>query len=88
VVAVGPNPFRGYTTVVYTVGAATAVHGRVYDLRGRLAADLGTRIAAVGRNEWTWDGYDGEGRRQPGGLYVLELDAAGHKLRVQMTLLH
>ena len=88
VVAVGPNPFRGYTTVVYNVGVATAVHGRVYDLRGRMAADLGTRTAVVGRNEWTWDGYDGDGRRQPGGLYVLELDAAGYKLRVQMTLLH
>ncbi len=88
VVAVGPNPFRGYTTVVYTMGADVDVHARVYDLRGRMAADLGSQAAEIGRNEWTWDGTDGEGRRQPGGLYVLELDAAGYKVRVRLTLLH
>ena len=88
VVAAGPNPFRGYTTVVYTMGAAAEVHARVYDLRGRLAADLGRQAADVGLNEWTWDGNDGEGRRQPGGLYVLELEAAGSRVRVRLTLLH
>ncbi|MFN2370473.1 MAG: hypothetical protein ABR506_04875, partial [Candidatus Krumholzibacteriia bacterium] len=87
-VSVGPNPFRSYTTVTYSVEVPATVHARVYDLRGRLAADLGKRSAAVGWNEWNWDGRDGEGRRQPGGRYVLELQAAGHRLRVPLTVAH
>src|SRR5690606_37208338 len=51
-VSVGPNPFRSYTTVTYSVEVPATVHGRVYDLRGRLAADLGSRSAEAGWNEW------------------------------------
>ncbi|MBE0567260.1 MAG: hypothetical protein IH621_14970, partial [Krumholzibacteria bacterium] len=87
-VRVGPNPFRSYTTVIYTVEVATPVRGRVYDVRGRLAADLGTRGAVAGPNDWSWDGRDGKGRRQPGGRYVLELEAGRHRLRIPLTVAH
>ncbi len=87
-VSVGPNPFRGYTTVTYSLGVGATVHGRVYDLRGRMAADLGFRTADVGENTWTWDGRDGDGRHQPGGTYVLELETQGRTLRVPLTLVH
>ncbi|HPF69344.1 MAG TPA: trypsin-like peptidase domain-containing protein [Candidatus Krumholzibacteria bacterium] len=87
-VSVGPNPFRGYCTITYELGAAAPAHVRVYDLRGRMAADLGAFAGEPGANTVTWDGRDGAGRRQPGGRYVLEIEVAGHRLRAHLTLAH
>jgi hypothetical protein len=86
--AVGPNPFRGYCTVRGTLLADATVSARVYDVRGRMAADLGTSQEPAGSWALTWDGSDHGGRRQPGGRYVLRLDVEGQVFAVPLTLLH
>ena len=85
---VGPNPMYGYVTVVYTLGSVRDVSGRVYDMRGRLVADLGTRTSEVGENSWSWDGTGDDGARAASGRYVLELDAGGRTLKVPLTGAH
>ncbi len=81
-----PNPNHGLVEMHYTMGASGQVHGRVFDLRGRRVADLGSWDASVGANVLDWTGRDENGERLAGGVYVFELEGSGGTSRRQFVL--
>jgi hypothetical protein len=59
-----PNPFSDRVAMSYVLPAAARVSTRVYDLRGRMVADLGSANMSEGPHQITWDGRTNS-RREP-----------------------
>ena len=49
----------------------------VFDVQGKLVADLGGEPLTAGENVVAWGGSDQDGRRLPAGVYVLVMEAGG-----------
>jgi len=86
--SVYPNPFNSTTRISFSVGARHAVplHLAIYDLSGRMVADLSARIipAQAGihlEQKVIWDASS-----QPAGLYFVRLQAGG-EIQTQKALL-
>ena len=70
------------------LGEDVILGSRVYDVAGRMVADLmNDEVAAPGRNEITWQGDDLEGRSVSAGVYFYRLQAGGNVQTKRMTLL-
>ena len=83
-----PNPFNPRTTIAFEVPREMAVSLRVYDVAGRMVAELlSDEVARQGRNEVTWQGEDLEGRPVSAGVYFYRLEAGGIVQTKRMTLL-
>jgi hypothetical protein len=67
-----PNPFRGSTTLEYTLEEAADVRLAVYDVLGREIAVLAEGARPAGTEEVTWDAA-----ALPTGLYVSQLRVNG-----------
>jgi flagellar hook assembly protein FlgD len=68
-----PNPFNPRVTLQFDLPAAAVAHLEIFDLRGRLVADLGEKHRQAGAHSATWDGIDREGRDLPSGVYLARL---------------
>ncbi|MBZ0266799.1 hypothetical protein K8I85_01465 [bacterium] len=64
-----PNPFRGETTIRYSIPAPTAGRVRVYDVAGRAVRTLVSGDLPAGPAAVTWDGADDTGNPVPAGVY-------------------
>ncbi len=64
-----PNPASSSTTIRYSLPSAGRLTLRVYDLGGKLVAELVTADQAPGRYSVRWDRTDGRGRLVRAGLY-------------------
>lgn len=70
-----PNPFRGSTTVVFTLPEAAPVRVTVVDLLGRTVATLAdSSVIAPGRHELRWDAST-----RPAGLYFVTVESGGRR---------
>jgi hypothetical protein len=83
-----PNPFRGATTIVFSLAAEGPVRLAVYDVRGRMVRRLveGEQLPA-GSHERVWNGVDEAGRLAAPGVYYVRLDAARSGATHKMLLL-
>ena len=81
-----PNPLRAATSIPYELAAPGRVTLRVYDVSGRLIANLIDREAPAGRGLAAWDGRDAAGRRVASGAYYLALDAGGRTARGRVVV--
>lgn len=74
-----PNPFRGSTAIRFAVATEQAVSLRMYDIRGRLVADLlgglGAEAMEPGEQTLKWNGKDRNGADVAPGLYFLRLES-------------
>jgi aminopeptidase N len=70
-----PNPFRGSTTIGYTLPADGKVTLTVYDVSGRFVRRLVDARQAPGNYEAVWDGRDSAGRKASPGVYFVKLEA-------------
>jgi hypothetical protein len=61
---------------------------RAYDVAGRLVRTLLDGTRAPGPHEVVWDGAGHDGRRLPGGVYLLELSAEGRQAVRRIILLN
>ena len=68
-----PNPFNGGTVITYTLAAPAEVTVAVYDLRGRLIAELRSGPHEVGSYTTAWDGRDQAGTATASGTYILRV---------------
>ncbi len=69
-----PNPFRGATEIRFSVPVGLEpVRASVYDLRGRLVAELSVPDSREGA--LVWDGRSEDGRESPSAIYFLRLVA-------------
>lgn len=65
-----PNPFNPVTEFRFELATATLTRIEIYDLRGRLVADLGEEIREPGLHQVKWEGQDRAGRPLPSGVYL------------------
>ncbi len=73
-----PNPFGpGRQTVELCFVLPADAHARlaIYDLRGRHVVTVADELFPQGESCRMWDGYDDEGRRVVGGVYICRLES-------------
>ena len=69
----GPNPFVGTIRLAFTLSERQPVSVTIYDVKGRVVADLFAGVADQGRHEIEWNGMDSRGTRAAPGLYFLSI---------------
>ena len=76
-----PNPFNPTTTIRYELPYLSHVQLAVYDVRGRLVANLVNGVRSAGVQELTFDATN-----LPSGMYFYRLQANGHSEVKKMML--
>ncbi|HEX7344561.1 MAG TPA: agmatine deiminase family protein [bacterium] len=76
-----PNPFNAQTTIRYELPYISHVQLAVYDVQGRLMADLVDGVRSAGVQELTFDAS-----HLPSGMYFYRLQANGHSEAKKMIL--
>lgn len=71
-----PNPFNPSTEIVFATTGQEAIGIRIFDLGGRLVADLGQRQYGPGQHAMTWAGRNDAGRKVPSGVYLYQVSGA------------
>ncbi|MFQ5601006.1 MAG: hypothetical protein ACE5G2_10700 [Candidatus Krumholzibacteriia bacterium] len=75
-----PNPFNPNTLLRFDLPAEGPVWLRVYSAGGRLVRTLvGGKTLPVGTRSVLWDGHDDTNRIVASGVYLVQIDAVGHK---------
>jgi hypothetical protein len=70
-----PNPFHPETRIAFSLPDARAVRLDVYDIDGRLVANLLDGSVPAGDHAVSWDGTDRNRRRVSSGVYLYRLRA-------------
>ncbi|MGD9400761.1 MAG: T9SS type A sorting domain-containing protein [bacterium] len=70
-----PNPFTGATNIMFTLTSKSYVRIRVFDISGRMVANLYEGLAAEGENVVEWDGRTSRGEKLPAGLYFYRFES-------------
>jgi N-acetylneuraminic acid mutarotase len=70
-----PNPFADGTVFRFTLPRTAVVAARVFDLNGRLVAELSAGPLGGGQHELAWNGRDLSGARVGAGVYLFRLEA-------------
>jgi len=83
-----PNPFRGTTSISFTVGQPSPVNLSVYDVAGRRVATLVNGVHEPGRNRVVWDGRDGSGHRVAAGIYFYRLEIGSWMRTKKLLRIH
>jgi hypothetical protein len=74
---VSPNPFNPATSISFVVEKPQRVRIGVYDVRGRLVAELANGLYPAGPHAVEWRGRDTAGRTMPSGTYFFRVDLGG-----------
>lgn len=77
-----PNPFNPSTTLSFSLPAESRVSLQVYDMRGRMVADVLNEVRAAGSHQVAFDGT-----RLASGMYMYRLVTDSFTLTERMTLL-
>ncbi len=83
---VSPNPFNPSTTVTVTLARSAHLEVAIYDLAGRLVADLHNGHQDKGEHQLVWNGRTVEGLLAGSGSYLLKV-AVGDQTETQKLLL-
>jgi|GEM_PF-5838086 len=68
-----PNPFNPRVTFRFELVVGSVARLQVFDLRGRMVADLGEEAREAGPHSVAWDGVDRQGRNLPSGVYLARI---------------
>jgi flagellar hook assembly protein FlgD len=82
-----PNPMRGGTTLSFTLPRPQDVRLTIYDISGRLVAEVDDGYREAGLQEIAWDGRDANGEEVASGIYLCRLDAGEHHATGKVTVL-
>jgi hypothetical protein len=83
----GKNPFRGSTTLNYSLGASTRVVLTVFDSSGRRVRALVDEGKAGGSHSVVWDGRGESFRELADGVYFVVLEVGGQRSARKLILL-
>jgi hypothetical protein len=72
-----PNPLGPGSSIVYRLGESTNARLSIHDARGREVAVLVDEQHQAGPHQIQWDGYLGDGRRAPAGVWFVRMNAGG-----------
>ena len=81
---VNPNPSTGLASLDVSLPGESRVRARVFELNGRLVADVFDGILPEGRHRLSWRA----GRDIPSGIYFLKLRALGQVQSRRVILVH
>jgi len=81
-----PNPFRGTTTIEYTLPKDAHVTLEVYDILGRRVVTLVDQRKSSGLHTMQWDGTGGAGRPLASGIYFGRIVVDGQTATRKMTI--
>lgn len=91
-----PNPFRGYTTIEFTIPYFLGKGGsqinsdrqkvslNIYNMAGQLVSTIYSGYTKAGRHRSVWDGKSSSGRIVPSGVYIARLKIADHTKTLRM----
>lgn len=80
--SVYPNPFNPVTLLAFSLAQPQAATLVVYDMTGRVVAQLANQVYPAGEHRVTFDGA-----RLPSGIYFARLDAGGVVRALKMVLM-
>lgn len=81
-----PNPFNPHTSIRFDVPIATDVHLGVYNVGGRLVANLANRHFSPGAYEVSWEGQNEKGQDVASGVYFVKMKAGSNQATRRMVL--
>jgi DNA-binding beta-propeller fold protein YncE len=82
-----PNPFRQSTTIRYELPRPSHVSVKAYDVLGREVKRIFGGRQAAGPHAAVWDGTNNHGGRAAAGVYLISIDAGGHRETLTAVLL-
>jgi hypothetical protein len=86
-VVAAPNPFRGITTIRFSMPQAVPATLAIHDVAGRRVRTLLDGAAVDGDRRFVWDGRDDAGRALSSGVYFYRLQAGAMSRTGQVQLL-
>ena len=81
-----PNPFRGETSISFSLPEDGIVSISVYDIHGKVLRDLAGSFYQAGTSAVTWNGDDNQGRPVNPGIYVCRLIAGNTSKSIRMVV--
>jgi hypothetical protein len=72
-----PNPTRFATRIAYSTPRPERITISVYDVAGRVVAELLNGMVPAGESALSWDGRDATGRLVSAGVYSVRMEAQG-----------
>jgi len=82
-----PNPFRGMTSITFTLPSPSDARLEVFDLLGRHVRSVVNGRLEPGEHRATWDGRDDHGALVHPGIYLYRLTTAEHAQERKLILL-
>jgi len=82
-----PNPANRGATLSFSLEAREDVSMCIYDISGRLVAEIDAGPLPAGPNEMMWDGRDSGGEDVASGIYLCRLDAGDCHATGKVTVL-
>jgi len=82
-----PNPVSRGTTLSFSLEARENVSMCIYDISGRLVAEIDAGALPAGPNEMMWDGRDSGGEDVASGIYLCRLKAGDDHATSKLTVL-
>jgi hypothetical protein len=83
---ISPNPSRGVTLFHYALAQESHVRIRVYDVLGRLLAQLVDELRPAGRHQTSWGGTPSS-RSLAAGLYLIQFESGERRITRRLVLL-
>jgi hypothetical protein len=81
-----PNPFRGVTTINFSLPHEGQARLAVYNVAGQLVRTLTDGVLPAGSQSVSWDGRNQAGRSVPGGVYFYRLSTGDRTLTQKAVL--
>ena len=81
-----PNPFRGGTTINFSLPREGQARLAVYNVAGQLVRTLHDGVLPAGSQSVSWDGRNQAGRSVPGGVYFYRLSTGDRTLTHKTVL--
>jgi trimeric autotransporter adhesin len=85
--APAPNPFRGRSTLSYSLARAGQVELDIYGVDGRRVRTLVSGAQAPGVYQVSWDGRDADGNAVGAGVFYARMRAAGREFTKTLVYL-
>ena len=82
-----PNPFNPYTAIRYNLPEQAMVNINIYDMMGRLVANLVNNTQSAGFKTIKWNATDVKGLNVPAGVYLYKIEAGTFIDTKKMVLL-
>ncbi|MBD3180275.1 MAG: T9SS type A sorting domain-containing protein [Candidatus Latescibacteria bacterium] len=85
--SVYPNPFNPTVQIEYSISNPSRVDISVYDISGRMVAELVRGNRTPGKYRTAWNGYSGKGYPAASGVYFIRLSSEGGSVCRKVVLL-